>query len=47
VRIYRSADDPQLDRAALAAARGSTYAPALVDCSPAGGSYLFRVEFQS
>ena len=46
VRIYRSANDQQLDRAALVAARTSTYAPALVECLPAGGTYLFTVEFQ-
>jgi protein TonB len=47
VRIYRSTNDPLLDRAAVRAARGSTYAPALVDCRPAGGTYLFRVDFQN
>lgn len=46
LRIYRSAYNQQLDRAAIAAARTSTYAPALVDCLPAGGTYLFTVEFQ-
>jgi TonB family protein len=46
VRIYQSAGDPQLDRAATAAARASTYAPSIVDCLPAGGTYLFRVDFQ-
>jgi TonB family protein len=46
LRIYRSAQDPQLDRAAITAARSSTYAPAIVECLPAGGSYLFTVEFQ-
>jgi TonB family protein len=46
LRIYRSAFNQQLDRAAIIAARTSTYAPALVDCLPAGGTYLFTVEFQ-
>lgn len=46
LRIYRSAYDQQLDRAAIAAAKASTYAPALVDCLPSGGTYLFTVEFQ-
>ena len=46
LHIYRSAYDQQLDRAAIAAAKASTYAPALVDCLPAGGTYLFTVEFQ-
>jgi|SRR5579862_1079350 len=46
-RIYRSTNDMRLDRAAVIAARQSTYAPALVDCLPTGGQYLFRVDFQS
>lgn len=46
-RIYRSTNDLRLDRAAINAARQSTYAPALVDCLPSGGEYLFRVDFQS
>jgi len=46
LQIYQSAGDPRLDRAAVIAARASTYAPALVDCAPAGGTYLFQVEFQ-
>jgi TonB family protein len=46
LRIYRSAYNQQLDRAAIAAAKASTYAPALVDCLPSGGTYLFTVEFQ-
>jgi len=44
--IYRSTNEMALDRAALLAARQSTYAPALVDCQPTGGQYLFRVDFQ-
>jgi TonB family protein len=44
--IYRSTNDTRMDHAALVAARGSTYAPAIVECIPVGGSYIFRVEFQ-
>jgi periplasmic protein TonB len=45
-RIYRSTDDLRLDRAAVIAARTSRYAPAIADCTPTGGTYLFRVDFQ-
>ena len=45
-RVYASAGNSRLDRAALVAARTSTYAPAIVDCLPTGGTYLFRVDFQ-
>jgi TonB family protein len=44
--IYRSTNDGRMDHAALVAARESTYAPAVVECIPVGGSYIFRVEFQ-
>lgn len=43
--IYRSTGQLALDRAALSAARNSTYAPALAACQAVGGSYLFRVDF--
>jgi protein TonB len=43
--IYRSTSDMRLDRAALIAARTTTYAPALINCEPAGGTYLFRADF--
>jgi TonB family protein len=45
-RIYRSTGSMGLDRVAVLAARRSTYAPQIVDCQPAGGTYLFRVDFQ-
>ncbi len=45
VAIYRSSGDMMLDRAALRAARMSTYQPAIQNCSPVGGSYLFTVDF--
>jgi len=46
-RIYASTGTMSLDRAAVTAARRSTYAPQIVDCQPAGGTYLFKVDFQS
>lgn len=45
--VFRSAGNVLLDRAAIAAARMSRYRPEIRDCEPAGGSYLFTVEFQS
>ena len=45
--IYRSAGNFMLDRAAIAAARMSRYRAEIRDCEPAGGSYLFTVDFQS
>jgi protein TonB len=47
VAIAQSAGDPSLDAAALDAARRSTYAPEIEDCSARPGSYLFRVEFDA
>jgi TonB family protein len=44
--VYQSTGVLSLDRAAVDAARRSTYAPSVVDCQPAGGTYLFRVDFQ-
>jgi TonB family protein len=44
--IYRSTTDARYDRAAVVAARESTYAPAIDNCLPVGGTYLFRVDFQ-
>ncbi len=43
--IYRSTGDMMLDRAALRAARMSTYSPEVRDCTPVGGTYLFTVDF--
>lgn len=45
--IYASTGTMSLDRAAVDAARRSTYAPQIVDCQPAGGTYLFKVDFAS
>lgn len=45
--VYRSSHNPLLDRAAIAAARASTYAPESVDCVPVSGTYLFQVDFYS
>lgn len=46
-KIYASAGNMLLDRAAIRAARQSTYRAAIVDCVPTGGTYLFTVDFQS
>ena len=46
-RIYLSTGFMALDRAAVDAARRSTYAPQVVDCEPLGGTYLFKVDFAS
>src|SRR5579862_8110427 len=45
VSIYQSTGNSSLDQAALGAARASSYAPALEECAPVAGTYLFRVEF--
>ena len=47
VSVYASAGSPELDQAAMQAARESTYAPERRDCRPVAGSYLFKVEFSS
>jgi TonB family protein len=44
--IYESTGNPQLDQAALTAARESRYAPEQVDCKNISGSYLFTIDFQ-
>jgi protein TonB len=44
--IYESTGSMELDRAALAAARASRYAPEERDCKNVAGSYLFIVDFQ-
>jgi TonB family protein len=47
VSVYASTGSFELDRAALSAARESTYAPEMRDCRPVAGSYLFKVEFSN
>ncbi len=44
--IYESTGYLQLDRAAIAAARASRYAPEERDCKTVSGSYLFVVDFE-
>jgi protein TonB len=44
--VYESTGYPQLDRAALDAARESRYAPEEKNCKNMPGSYLFTVTFQ-
>ena len=46
VTIFKSSGRADLDRATLAAARESTYAPGLLDCKPAAGTYRFIATFQ-
>jgi TonB family protein len=43
--IYRSSGSEDLDGAALASARASTYAPEVVNCFAVSGTYLFRADF--
>jgi len=45
-QMYESTGSMQLDRAAIAAARESRYAPEERDCKNVGGAYLFTVDFQ-
>lgn len=40
-------DHPALNAASVAAARNSTYQPALHDCKPVASTYSFRVEFNA
>jgi protein TonB len=47
VSVYASTGSMELDRAAMDAARESTYAPEMRDCQAVPGSYLFKVEFSS
>jgi protein TonB len=44
-RVAKSTGNAALDRAALEAARQSTFAPAIHQCEPTGGSYRLSVEF--
>jgi protein TonB len=44
--VYRSSGSELLDRAALAAARRSTYHADVRDCEAVSGTYLFSVTFQ-
>lgn len=43
--VLRSSGNVDLDETALNAARGSVYAPKVVNCEPITGKYLFRVTF--
>lgn len=44
-KIAQSSNNMAIDQAALSAARGSTYAPKIVNCQPVVGTYLFKVTF--
>jgi TonB family protein len=43
--VFRSSGYPSMDRAALMAAKESTYAAGKHLCKPRGGSYIFRAKF--
>ena len=43
--LYKSSGRSDLDRATIAAAQKSTYAPAQQNCKPVAGSYLFAATF--
>ena len=46
--VYKSSGNALLDKAAVAAARASSYSPEITDCAPVnGGTYLFRADFNS
>lgn len=47
VSVYASTGSLELDRAAMQAARESSYAPEMRDCQAVAGSYLFKVEFSN
>jgi len=44
-RVVETSGNKWLDREALDAARGSTFAPALHECEPIGGSYRLAIDF--
>lgn len=43
--VSQSSNNAALDNAAVAAAKQSTYAPKIVNCTPVEGQYLFKVTF--
>jgi TonB family protein len=43
--IYKSSGNEKLDKAALIAARSSSFSPRVVDCSPMRSNYLIRIHF--
>src|SRR5579862_7579022 len=47
VSIYTSTGNLLLDRAAMRAAKASSYRAETRDCEPVSGSYLFNVDFQN
>jgi periplasmic protein TonB len=44
-KIYQSSNNAAIDQAALRAARQTTYAPRIADCTPVEGTYLFHADF--
>jgi TonB family protein len=47
VSIQQSSGDATVDKAAMEAARTSTYSPATHDCAPVAGKYLFAVNVKA
>lgn len=45
-RVAESSGNPWVDKAALAAARATTYRAATVDCAPVGGAYLLIADLR-
>lgn len=45
--IFQSAGNVLLDRAAVTAAKSSTYAPEIRDCHTVGGTYIFTATFSN
>ncbi|HMD01338.1 MAG TPA: energy transducer TonB [Candidatus Baltobacteraceae bacterium] len=45
--VYKSSGSSLLDRAAIAAAKQSSYSPEIDNCVKQAGSYIFRAEFTS
>jgi TonB family protein len=43
--VYKSAGNPDLDKAAILAATATKYTPEIVNCHPISGSYIYRAEF--
>ena len=47
VQLVESSSFPDLNAAVLNSARASTYNPAVIDCMPSAGVFLFRAVFQT
>lgn len=45
-KIYQSSNNAAIDLAALRAARQTTYAPRIANCTPMEGTYIFHADFE-